>query len=174
MTEQSFIGLFISIIVVLLVGRLVAKLYNLKTTTPTTNPSGEVTYAYRAKPSLLTPTELSFYRQLTTAVDGKYHIVPQAHLSTFLDHRIKGQNWRAALATVQRKSVDFLLCSKETLRPIIAIELDDASHNRPDRISRDMLVANILISSNIQLVRFSVGEWGTVDDIRAKINRFNP
>lgn len=35
-----------------------------------------------------------------------------------------------------------MLCDPETSRPIIAIELDDPSHARPNRIERDEMVDN--------------------------------
>ena len=80
--------------------------------------------------------------------------MPQAHLSSFIDHRIKGQNWDAAFSTINGKSVDFLLIEKNTLKPILAIELDDWSHKREDRIARDEKVKNILQQADIRLARF--------------------
>ena len=55
-------------------------------------------YVYIKKSCTMTPSELSFYKTLHEAINGCV-IIPQAHLSMFLDHEIKGQSWKAAFAT---------------------------------------------------------------------------
>ena len=44
------------------------------------------------------------------------------------------QAWRNR---IHAKHIDFVLCDPGNLQPILCIELDDPSHNRPDRIERD-------------------------------------
>ncbi len=46
----------------------------------------------------------------------------------------------AAFRRVSQKHVDFLLCHPEGLRPLLAVELDDRSHDRADRQDRDLFV----------------------------------
>jgi very-short-patch-repair endonuclease len=75
------------------------------------------------------------------------------HLSTLLDHSVKGQNWRVVLAHINRKSVDFILCDKAYISPKLAIELDDRSHERPDRQERDKEVERILKDAGLPLLR---------------------
>ena len=48
-------------------------------------------YVYIKKSCAMTPSELSFYKTLHEAINGCV-IIPQAHLSMFLDHEIKGQS----------------------------------------------------------------------------------
>lgn len=112
------------------------------------------TYKYRRKEQLMTDFEAAFFRRLEKVAGDRYYIFPQIHLSSILDHKIKGQDWRAALSTIQRKSVDYVLCSKDDLRITYAIELDDSTHDRDDRIDRDRTVERILADSGIVLVRF--------------------
>jgi hypothetical protein len=50
--------------------------------------------------------------------------------------------------------VDFLLCDPATMRPLAGIELDDASHARPDRQERDALVQKVFEAAGLPLVRF--------------------
>ena len=78
-------------------------------------------YLYIKKSCAMTPNELSFYKTLHEAVNGCV-IIPQAHISMFLDHRIKGQNWKAAFSRINGKSIDFLICTND-MKPLIAIEL---------------------------------------------------
>jgi len=43
---------------------------------------------------------------------------------TVLEHRIKGQDWKAAFRRINGKSVDFVICDKAYIKPLLAIELD--------------------------------------------------
>jgi very-short-patch-repair endonuclease len=87
-------------------------------------------------------------------IGDRFIVIPQAHLSVFIDQHVKGQNWKAAFRVINGKSVDFLLVEKTTLKPIAAIELDDWSHKREDRVSRDEKVKAILDEAGVLLVRF--------------------
>lgn len=111
------------------------------------------TYAYTKKSKVMTEHEYIFYKILNEAVGQNYYILAQAHLSTFLSEHTKGQNWRAAFRHINGKSVDFLLCDKQTLEPLLAIELDDKTHEQSDRILRDAEVENILESVHLPLLR---------------------
>ena len=125
-------------------------------------------YSYTKKSCAMTPSELSFYKTLHEAVNGCV-IIPQAHISMFLDHRVKGQNWKAAFSRINGKSVDFLICTND-MKPLIAIELDDSTHDQPDRKNRDEFVNSIIMSANMPLLRFKTGEWNS-DIIKHRITQ---
>lgn len=110
-------------------------------------------YRYNRKNFFLTRAEHECYDALFEAVGTEYRIFAQVHLSTLVDHKVQGQDWRAALAHINRKSVDFVLCDKAYLSPKLAIELDDKSHERPDRQKRDYEVERILREADIPLLR---------------------
>ena len=99
-------------------------------------------------------------REAVEAIVNGCVIIPQAHLSMFLDHEIKGQSWKAAFARINGKSVDFLICTND-MKPLIAIELDDNTHNQPDRKTRDDFVNSIIANTNMPLLRFKAGEWNS-------------
>lgn len=110
-------------------------------------------YRYNRKNFFLTRAEHECYDTLVEAVGAEYRIFAQVHLPTLVDHTVRGQDWRAALAHINRKSVDFVLCDKAYLSPKLAIELDDKSHERPDRQERDHEVERILREAGIPLLR---------------------
>ncbi|MEX2515139.1 MAG: DUF2726 domain-containing protein [Candidatus Paceibacterota bacterium] len=110
-------------------------------------------YNYQRKKYFMTRAEHDFYDVLQDAVADDYVIFPQVHLSTIIDHKVKGQNWQGALAHIDRKSVDFVLCDKDYLSPRLVIELDDKSHSRKDRIARDEEVERILDEVGLPLLR---------------------
>jgi hypothetical protein len=58
----------------------------------------------------------------------------------------------AAWQRINRKHADFVLCDPQTVRPVLAIELDDRSHQRPDRVQRDGFVDQIFAAVKLPLV----------------------
>lgn len=121
-------------------------------------------YRYTRKQFFLTRAEHEFYDALIAAIGDKYHVFAQVHLPTILDNKVKGQDWRAALAHINRKSVDFVLCDKAYISPKLAIELDDKSHERPDRQERDKEVERILADAGLPLLRIeNKGHFDPID-----------
>ncbi|MCA1962483.1 MAG: DUF2726 domain-containing protein [Prosthecobacter sp.] len=120
---------------------------------PETRISLEHTYA--AKP-LLTPTEASFDKLLRSLSDGRCHILCKPRLADFLDH---GQDV-VAFNKISQKHVDFLVCRREDWMPMLAIELDDPSHQRAEVKRRDSFVNAVFAQVGIPLVRIDVSEMG--------------
>lgn len=87
-------------------------------------------YQYKKKDFFLTRAEHECYDALVSAVGRNYYIFPQAHLSSIVDNKVVGQNWKAAFRHINGKSVDFVLCDKAYIAPRLAIELDDRTHGR--------------------------------------------
>jgi hypothetical protein len=111
-------------------------------------------YSYGRKDFLMTRSEHEFFSVLKDLLHDRYQVFPQVHLSAVLDERIKGQNWRAAFRHINGKSVDFVVCDKGYARPLLAIELDDPSHDDENRRLRDEEVERIFRGANMPLLRF--------------------
>lgn len=124
---------------------------------------------YMRKQFFLTRAEHEFYNALIAAVGDKYHVFAQVHLPTILDNKVKGQDWRAALAHINRKSVDFVLCDKAHISPKLAIELDDKSHERLDRQERDKEVERILADAGVPLLRIKNRGAFAIAELRQNI-----
>lgn len=130
-------------------------------------------YDYTAKNSLMSKTESDFFIKLERVVSERYYVFPQVHLSAILDHRVKGQEWKYAFSHINGKSVDYVLCSRATLEPTYAIELDDYTHDKPDRRERDTEVERIFEAANLPLVRFKNKDVSEGDIIQALANANN-
>jgi hypothetical protein len=126
-------------------------------------------YQYKHKDFFLTRAEHECYDALVEAVGSDYHVFAQVHLPTIIDHAVVGQDWRAALAHINRKSVDFVLCDKTYISPKLAIELDDRSHERPDRQERDQEVERILREAGVPLLRIQNHEGFDVVQLATQI-----
>lgn len=102
----------------------------------------------------MTKAENDFFVKLERVVSERYYVFPQVHLSSLLDHRIKGQEWSYAFRHINGKSVDYILCDRQTLQLVYAIELDDYTHDQDDRKKRDAEVERIFDEAGLPLVRF--------------------
>lgn len=108
-------------------------------------------YKYSIKKSVMTRNEIIFYHKLLRIFKGKYQIVPQMNLNTFLDFSDNFSKKKAKWA-IDRYSVDYLICEYNTYQPIAAIELDDSSHNLPERILRDKNIDELFEETNMPIV----------------------
>ena len=122
---------------------------------PATDAAGRTLPMPKAMVStkFVTPAELDFYRVLTRVLAGRGHILAQVALNRvlFLPNQPGRQSWSNKL---RGRSLDFVVCDPATLRPMVAIELDDSTHDRRDRRARDDDVERLLSAAGLPLVRF--------------------
>ena len=86
----------------------------------------------------MSPAEKAFYDILDELVGEDITICPKPSVREVLQvradvrrDRLKYFNW------ISQKHVDFVLCDKDTMQILCAVELDDRSHERSDRQQRD-------------------------------------
>lgn len=93
---------------------------------------------YERQEYFLSPAEKAFYDVLDALVGEDVVICPKPAVREVL--RVRGNvrrdrqkyfNW------ISQKHVDFVLCDRETMQILCAVELDDSSHERADRRQRD-------------------------------------
>lgn len=135
---------------------------------------GEV-LPYRAAPALLTPAERNFAASLRLALPMMASIAGKAAPPLMLaklrladvievdraklpapEAQGKGKRdmrWQTAQNRINAKHLDFVLCDPVSTRPVLAIELDDRSHERAERVKRDEFVDAALREAGLPLVR---------------------
>ncbi len=116
-----------------------------------TGPTAIDQLPYRQRDDFLSAAELSFYRVLVMGLNGSFVICPKVNLADifFVAHPHQNQSYRNK---IDRKHVDFLLCDPTTMKPIVGVELDDASHSRPDRQDRDRFVDQVFEAAGLPLL----------------------
>ena len=129
-------------------------------------------YQYTTKKFLLTRAERECFDTLIAAVGNEFHIFPQVHPSAIIDNKVVGQNWKVAFRHINGKSVDFVLCDKAYVSPKLAIELDDKTHERPDRIERDVEVERMLKEAGLPLLRLRSNDRFDQAQLAARIRLF--
>ena len=108
---------------------------------------------YLARGQLVTKSELRFYKSLVKAVQDDWEIFAMVRIADLLRVESGIKNRRKWLNKILAKHIDFVLCDPGTLEPMVCIELDDPSHNRPDRIERDLFVNQAFESAELPLLR---------------------
>lgn len=110
-------------------------------------------WPYLKKDSLLTEAEKKFYLILSEIIGNDYLILSKVRMADLLYlPKMNNSDYYHYQNKIQSKHVDFLLCDKENIKPLLVIELDDSTHLRLDRITRDMLVDRIFESAQIPIL----------------------
>ncbi len=116
---------------------------------------GPAVLPYRLRDDFLSPAEQSFCRVLRGAVDNSNLVMAKVSLGDLFlarsDDPSDRQRWTNK---IDRKHVDFLLVDRDSLRPLAGVELDDRSHERPDRQARDAFVEAVFTAAGLPLIRF--------------------
>lgn len=100
---------------------------------------------YKPNAKLLSAAEAKLFRILEQACGTDLQVFVKVRLADLLtiDASLTGKARIIALNRVAAKHVDFVLCRRVDLTPVCVIELNDSSHNRPDRSWRDRFVAEV-------------------------------
>lgn len=125
---------------------------------------------YRLSNSLFTFQESKFYRVLVQAAGNRYQIFAKVRLADFV--------WLANYPREQKyhknqilcKHVDFLLCERGRFASILAIELDDSSHKRPESQARDEFKDGLFKVVELPLLRLDLQKEYSAQHIREQID----
>lgn len=119
--------------------------------------------------------ELAFFRVLRQALGDRGHILYQVSLQQLLFFPGNNQNTpnRTSWSNkVRARSIDFLIVDNQTLSPRVAIELDDSSHNRSDRATRDDEVNLLLKTAGLPIVRIRVTSSYETKDLQRLLSEY--
>lgn len=113
----------------------------------------EISAVYRNRETLLSKGEAAFFGPLTHAVAGRFLIMCKVRLADIIT--CSHSAWRRGMGSaISQKHLDFVLCDLRSTRFVLAIELDDHSHDRPDRRRRDAFVDQVMAGAGVRLIRF--------------------
>jgi hypothetical protein len=134
---------------------------------------------YRTRDDFLTHAEISFFHVLSSVVGPDHYVFPKVRLSDVLFVAQPDKNL-ALFNQINQKHLDFLVCSRKGMRPILGVELDDSSHRREDRRTRDEFVDHAFAAAGLRLARVTaqhqydprllVAELGITDLVPAAQN----
>lgn len=129
-------------------------------------------YEYDAHKNLMSIAELSFFHALNKAVGDEYLIFAKVRIADVLKpkknlyHR---SEWQRAFNLISSKHFDFVLCDPKSLAIIKVVELNDSSHQKPERIRRDNLVYTACISADLSILMIDAKRSYSIDSLRAQV-----
>jgi hypothetical protein len=132
----------------------------------------EPSFPYHQRDDFLSPAEVSFYHVLRSIVGDGAVVCPKVSLGDLFyaatgDY---GEN-RSWMNRIDRKHVDFLLCDPGSMRPMLGVELDDASHQKPERRERDAFVDEVFSAAELPLARVTAQADYATPEVRAELHR---
>lgn len=123
---------------------------------------------YRLRDDFLSPAEFSFFKILLSLAGTRLIIQSKVRLADVFFVARPNEN-ASYFNRIAQKHLDFLVCDSVTMKPLLGIELDDASHKRNDRQERDEFVESVCKVAGLPLLRFSVQREYNLKEIAAQI-----
>ncbi len=160
MSETDCVILFIMCIVVILILRYISKNDSAE---KKSEEKPEFSDKYVSKP-ILTDREYKFYKKLKPlAEEYGLQILMKIRLADLVEPVDKDNNpdWTACFNKIKSKHIDFALINSDT-EIIALIELDDSTHDMPERVERDKFVNAVLENTGYTLIR-TYGEISGVE-----------
>lgn len=108
------------------------------------------------KVSLLTENEKYIYKELNKIAESKnLKVLAKIRMGDLVNvnYNVKERYFKANLYKISSKHIDFALCEPDTLQPLLLIEVDDSSHNAPERIKRDIFINEVYAKTGYKLLR---------------------
>lgn len=126
---------------------------------------------YRVRDDFLSQAEASLYRVLLSVLSTQATICPKVRLADVFFVSRPDKN-RAFYNRIIQKHVDFLACDPRSMKPLLAIELDDATHRRSDRIARDEFVDDVFQAAGLPLLHIRAQRDYSAEELGAQIAPF--
>lgn len=125
---------------------------------------GPATLPYQRKETFLSAAEITYYRMLQMIYGDRFLIMPHVRVLDLCDV-VERQFNQGAFNKIDKRHVDFVLCDPSAFRPIVAIELDDSSHDRAYRRRSDAFLDEVFRVIGMRLVRQRVRLAYTIAEV---------
>lgn len=137
------------------------------------NKDKQIDFEYQIK-TLFTPAERSFLGVLNQAVEENAKIFGKTRIADVLTPKkgLTKSKRQSAINRITNKHFDFILCDKNDLSILCAIELNDKSHINKNVKKRDAIKEKICISAGLQLIKITAKKSYVVEEIKEKIKPF--
>jgi hypothetical protein len=128
-------------------------------------------FPYRLRDDFLSPAEFSFYRILSSVIGSERIIQSKVRLADIFFVARPNENAKY-FNKITAKHLDFLICDANSMKPMLGIELDDASHQKSDRIERDEFVDQVFQAANLPLLHVPNQRSYSTREIEALISPY--
>ena len=132
------------------------------------NTATAKTFPYGLRDAFLSPAEISFFHVLKGVLGPEHYLVAKVRLEDLFYVRQPHRN-RNARNLIAQKHVDFVICDAGSMQPLLGVELDDASHNKPENVDRDRFVERVFGAAELPLMRVKAARGYVPGEISERI-----
>lgn len=140
---------------------------------PNWEPPKADSLPYSGKKYFFSVAERSFYEILKRLVSAEHTIFAKVRLADLVYVSKGTASWQSHFNRINRKHLDFVVCDRD-LAPVVAIELDDSSHDNEEREARDEFVDQVLAAAGLPIVHIRAKRGYVPDDLRAALHPYLP
>jgi hypothetical protein len=109
--------------------------------------------------------ERSFYEVIRRLLP-QHTVFAKVGLSDLIRVDKGTRSWRSYHNKIDRKHLDFVICDQD-LAPVLAVELDDSSHDAEDRRERDEFVDQALAAAGLAIIHVRAKRGYKLEELRA-------
>jgi len=120
---------------------------------------------HSAKKYFFSDAERSFYEILKRLVSAEHTVFAKVRLADLVYVSKGTGSWQSHFNRISRKHIDFLLCDRN-LAPVVAIELDDSSHDEEGLQSRDEFVDQVLSAAALPILHVRAKRAYNLGEVR--------
>ncbi len=131
---------------------------------------------YQKSGSLFTIAERSFLGVLIKSVGADLNVFGKVRVADVIT-TVKGINKsdrQRAFNKISAKHFDFVLCDKNNLKVLCVVELNDSSHETPERKKRDEFLRDVCEAANMPLIQVDAKRAYSIKRIRSIFADFLP
>lgn len=116
--------------------------------------------SYAKRSRFMNDSELAFFVNLKQALGERYLVFCKVRIEDFVEVRHRNLSYgerNGKRNRIKSNHVDFLVCDHMTTAPLLAIEVNGKSHERSDRMNRDVFVEKLYESVGLPFYLVKVG-----------------
>lgn len=130
-------------------------------------------FPYQREDYLLSPAERTFYTSLYTVAGADFQIFPKVRLIDLVRVRSGTADTQAYKNRIDRKHVDFVVWERDTFKPLLVIELDDASHRRARSQESDLVKDRVMEAAGLPMLRVAARGSYEPQELAARVRASN-
>jgi hypothetical protein len=155
-------GMFMELAIILMMLLIVVAVGAIKLNEP------GLAFPFKKNTTLFTQVERTFLNLIEEAVGKQFKVLCRVKLNDVVTLRQNAdkKTAQAAVSRASNRHLDFVLCSKEDMTPVIAIDLVHNMGKEGYKSQRDWFVSGALDAARIPHVRIKVKSGYKVKDIR--------
>ena len=126
-------------------------------------------FKYTKNEKLLSLSEISFFHILKQIFPQEYNVFSKVRLADIIS--VKGKKWQQGFNKIKAKHIDYVITEASTSKILLAIELDDSSHNTERAQKNDMVKDNALKEAGLPLLRIKAQKNYNTESIKEEIEK---